>query len=115
MKNFQFLLLCIVMMNEEYVNLLKYNICFLVGHLNINLQIHLDVVLYLDLFYMRDFVKEVNLDFLFLILFLFHFGYFEMGSNFFFFFCLFYLYCYLRILEFWIHLWTKWSHLGFKK
>ena len=84
MKNFQFLLLCIVMMNEEYVNLLKYNICFLVGHLNINLQIHLDVVLYLDLFYMRDFVKEVNLDFLFLIHFLLHFEYFDLGSIFFF-------------------------------
>ncbi len=113
--NFQSLLLCNVMKNEEYVNQLKYNIYFLVDHLNKNLQIHMDVELYLDLFYMLAFVKEVNLDFLFLFLLLFHFGYFELGSIFFFF-GLFYLYFYLRKWEIWICLWTKWStHLGFKK
>ena len=72
------------MQNEEYVNQLKYNIYFLVDHLYISLQIHMDVELYLDLFYMMAFVKEVNLDFLFLIQFLLHFEYFDLGSIFFF-------------------------------
>ncbi len=72
------------MQNEEYVNQLKYNIYFLVDHLYISLQIHMDVELYLDLFYMMAFVKEVNLDFLFLIQFLLHFEYFYLGSIFFF-------------------------------
>ena len=71
------------MQNEEYVNQLKYNIYFLVDHLYISLQIHMDVELYLDLFYMMAFVKEVNLDFLFLIQFLLHFEYFYLGSIFF--------------------------------
>jgi hypothetical protein len=43
----------------------------------------MDVELYLDLFYMMAFVKEVNLDFLFLIQFLLHFEYFDLGSIFF--------------------------------
>jgi hypothetical protein len=49
----------------------------------------MDFELYLDLFYMMAFVKEVNLDFLFLIQFLLHFEYFDLGSIFFFLFILF--------------------------
>ena len=61
--NFLFLLQYIEMMNEVYENQLMYNIYFLDFHLNKYLKIHLDVELFLELFYMMEFFELINLGF----------------------------------------------------